>query len=109
LGAGFLPVTVPDEGAPVPPRAATAPEPLSESTGGSAPVISGATFQSGPDPALEAAIERAVARQIGPLREQLLAAQERVLLRDVLGGLGYILGLTGLALWWTSRGRARPR
>jgi nickel transport protein len=62
-------------------------------------------LQAGLDPALEAAIERAVARQIRPLREQLIAAEERTRLRDILGGFGYILGLTGLALWWRSRHR----
>ncbi|MBK5965704.1 hypothetical protein CCR95_16830, partial [Thiocystis minor] len=55
------------------------------------------------DPALIAAIDQAVARQVRPLREQLIAAQDEVRLRDILGGLGYILGLTGLALWWRSR------
>lgn len=55
------------------------------------------------DPALAAAIERAVARQVRPLREEALAAREAVQLRDVLGGLGYILGLAGLGLWWRCR------
>ncbi|MBO8085018.1 MAG: carboxypeptidase regulatory-like domain-containing protein [Marichromatium sp.] len=55
------------------------------------------------DPALLAAIEQAVARQLRPLREELAAEQARVRLRDLLGGLGYILGLTGLALWWRAR------
>lgn len=58
-------------------------------------------------PGLESAIERALARQINPLREQLLAAEDQVRLRDILGGLGYILGLTGLALWWRCRARRR--
>jgi nickel transport protein len=55
------------------------------------------------DPALAALVEEAVARQIAPLREQLLAYEDKVRLHDVLGGLGYILGLAGLALWWRSR------
>lgn len=55
------------------------------------------------DPTLIAAIDQAVARQVRPLREQIIAAQDEVRLRDLLGGLGYILGLTGLALWWRSR------
>lgn len=54
---------------------------------------------------LEARIERAVARQVRPLREQLIGYEERVRLHDILGGLGYILGLTGVALWWRRRGR----
>lgn len=71
-----------------------------------APTAPAATpLQAGLDPAMEAAIERAVARQIRPLREQLIAAEERTRLRDILGGFGYILGLTGLALWWRSRHR----
>ena len=57
------------------------------------------------DPALTAAIETAVARQIRPLREELNAAREHAGMQDVLGGLGYIFGLAGLAAWWRSRRR----
>ena len=49
------------------------------------------------------AVEAAVARQIRPLREELLATRDALRLQDILGGLGYIFGLTGLALWWRSR------
>jgi nickel transport protein len=56
-----------------------------------------------PEPALAALVEDAVARQVGPLREQLQAYEDKVRLHDVLGGIGYILGLAGLALWWRSR------
>jgi nickel transport protein len=55
-------------------------------------------------PALSAAIEQAVARQLRPLREELAAARSRAGLRDVLGGLGWIAGVAGLALWWRGRG-----
>jgi nickel transport protein len=48
-------------------------------------------------------IERAVARQVRPLREELMAAQDQARLHDILGGIGYILGLTGIALWWRAR------
>jgi nickel transport protein len=54
-------------------------------------------------PGLDAAIERAVARQIRPLREELLATRDALRLRDILGGVGYIFGLVGLALWWHGR------
>lgn len=50
-------------------------------------------------------IERAVARQIRPLRMALQEHDERVRLRDILGGIGYIIGLAGLALWWQGRRR----
>lgn len=61
------------------------------------------------DAALESMIERAVARQVRPLREELLAAQGRARVSDVLGGIGYIVGIAGLALWWRARrGGLRP-
>jgi nickel transport protein len=50
-----------------------------------------------------ARLEQALARQIRPLREALQAHEERVRLRDILGGIGYIIGVAGLALWWSSR------
>lgn len=54
------------------------------------------------------AIEQAVARAVRPLREQLALERERARLRDVLGGIGYILGLAGLWAWWRARDRDRP-
>ncbi len=56
-----------------------------------------------------ATIERAVARQVGPLREELRAAQDQARLHDIMGGIGYILGLVGIALWWRARCTARLR
>jgi nickel transport protein len=53
--------------------------------------------------AMEARIAEAVAQQVAPLREQLSAYEDRVRLRDVLGGLGYILGLAGLFAWMRAR------
>lgn len=60
------------------------------------------------DPNSLAAIEQAVARQVRPLREELIASQERARLQDVLGGIGYIFGLAGFAFWWRGQ-RARGR
>ena len=54
---------------------------------------------------LEARIERAIARQIGPLREELANYDDKVRWHDVLGGLGYILGITGLGCWLIERRR----
>jgi len=45
---------------------------------------------------VEAIVEEAVARQILPLREQLDTYENRVRFRDILGGLGYIVGAMGL-------------
>jgi len=53
------------------------------------------------------AIEAAVARQIQPLRRQLDAYEDKVRLHDILGGIGTIFGVFGVAAWW-SAGRRKP-
>jgi len=73
---------------------------------GAAPVAAAAAPAPNPSPDLAAAIERAVARQLRPLREELLATRDALRLRDILGGIGYIFGLAGLTLWWHG-GRSR--
>ncbi len=57
----------------------------------------------GDDEMVALRLEQIVARQIIPLREELAAYQAQVRLRDILGGLGYIIGLAGLALWFKGR------
>jgi nickel transport protein len=52
---------------------------------------------------LDARIEAAVARQIRPLLEAYDAADGRVRFNDLLGGLGWIVGLAGLWAWLRSR------
>lgn len=54
-----------------------------------------------------AELEAAVARQIAPLRAQIAAYEERVRLHDILGGIGYIVGLAGLAFFLLGR-KPRP-
>lgn len=49
---------------------------------------------------LSAIVETAVARQVRPLREQMIAYEESVRLQDIVGGIGYIFGIFGLAAWW---------
>jgi nickel transport protein len=54
----------------------------------------------------------ALSRQIRGLREQIEAYEERTRFRDVLGGIGYILGLSGVAAYFLARrnaGAARRR
>lgn len=48
---------------------------------------------------IEAAVDRAVARQIRPLLEAYDAAEGRARFNDVMGGIGMIVGLAGIALW----------
>lgn len=56
---------------------------------------------------IAALVEQSVARQIRPLREQVDAWQEKVWLHDVLGGLGYIIGLAGLFYGLTGSRRSK--
>lgn len=48
-------------------------------------------------------IERAVQRAIAPMRLQLDAYEQKTRFRDILGGMGYIVGVVGLLAWWKSR------
>lgn len=86
---------------PAPP--ATAPPEAAEPASGAVPatdVASPPSFQENslPEAVWDARMERAIARQIRPLREQIEAYQEKIWWHDVLGGLGYIIGLSSLAL-----------
>lgn len=58
---------------------------------------------------LEQAVDRAVARRIAPLQRQLAEYEAKVRLHDVLGGLGYLVGIAGLAVWWLARREGRAR
>jgi len=51
--------------------------------------------------AIRALVGQAVDEKIQPLREDL----DRIRLRDVIGGLGYILGLTGIAFYLSARAK----
>ena len=58
---------------------------------------------------LQDAVSAAVARQLRPLREQLDRLENRIRFRDVLGGVGYLVGVAGLAFYFLGvrrRGRA---
>lgn len=50
-------------------------------------------------------LEQAVARQIGPLRQQLQRQYDRARFSDIIGGIGFIFGIAGLLMWWRSRQR----
>lgn len=57
---------------------------------------------------LQRMIEQSVARQIRPLREQLNAYEAKVRWHDVLGGIGYIFGIVGVACYWLGRRQFYP-
>lgn len=54
---------------------------------------------------VESVVESVVARHVTPLRRQLDAYEDRVRWHDVLGGIGYIFGLAGIAAYVLSRRR----
>jgi nickel transport protein len=54
---------------------------------------------------VESAAERAVARQLRPLIEAQNLAEARLRFNDIMGGVGMIVGLAGLAAWALSRRR----
>lgn len=56
--------------------------------------------------ALQQLVEQAVARQIAPLQRQLAELKERgTQPRDIIGGIGYLVGLAGVIAWSRSRKR----
>ncbi|QTL05946.1 cobalamin biosynthesis protein CbiM [Aquabacter sp. L1I39] len=93
--------------------AAPAPSAPAAGLGAPAPPASAPTPSTAcaPDTAVlaglvDAAADRAVARQIRPLLEAYEAAEGRVRFNDVMGGIGMIVGLAGTALWVSARRRS---
>ncbi len=54
---------------------------------------------------LEDLMDKAVSKQMRLLREQLEHYEEKVRLHDILGGIGYIIGLMGLGYFLSARRR----
>jgi nickel transport protein len=54
---------------------------------------------------VEAAVDRALARQLRPLIEAQNLAEGRLRFNDIMGGVGMIIGLAGIAAWALSRRR----
>lgn len=52
---------------------------------------------------IERAVDAAVARQIRPLLEAYEVAETRLRFNDIVGGIGMIVGLAGVALWASAR------
>ncbi|KFZ36740.1 hypothetical protein HR45_14915 [Shewanella mangrovi] len=48
-------------------------------------------------------IQTAIAKEVGPLRMALQQSDARAKLSDIIGGLGFIFGIAGMAMWWRSR------
>jgi len=76
-----------------PPAEAGAQGPAHSAAGGEAP-------SHVSEERLRSLVDQAVREQVRPLREQLEGYEERTRFRDVLGGIGYIVGATGLAFYF---------
>jgi nickel transport protein len=62
---------------------------------------------TGDAPRIRRLVEDSVARQVAPLRRQLRSYEQKVRVRDVLGGIGYILGVFGTVALLAARRRNR--
>ena len=58
---------------------------------------------------LEERIAKVVRKEIRPLREQIEGYEERRRLHDILGGIGYIVGVAGIAFYFLGVSRRRAR
>lgn len=85
----------------------SAPGAEAESSTGSDSAKAAESSQSGPGAvdlsALEQAIDRAVARQILPLRRTIEEERDRRRFLDIVGGIGYIVGVMGLVAYLHSK------
>ena len=52
---------------------------------------------------IEEMIERAVAHEVAPVLEEMDRLGNRIRFQDVIGGIGYIVGVMGLIAYWKSR------
>ena len=57
---------------------------------------------------IDQSVDRAVARQTRPLLEAYDAADGRTRFNDIVGGIGMIIGLAGIAMWASARKRKPP-
>jgi nickel transport protein len=75
----------------------------------SPPVASGAKAASVDQQALEAALDKSLERHLAPLKEMLTDLTiHRTSFTDIIGGLGYILGIFGLVAYFMSKKQPKP-
>jgi nickel transport protein len=88
---------------PPPSADQTAPKSDAKVTGVSSPA------DAPPLPAgIDKVIEKALDKKLAPIMRTLAEMQEqKIRLTDVLGGLGYIFGLVGVAAYFKSRGKRK--
>ena len=83
-----------------------AAQPAAQAQAAAKPTAAAPAAPTAMDPAqLEQVVAKALASQLGPIKAQMarLADKDAVSLRDVVGGLGWILGLVGILAWVKAR------
>lgn len=73
--------------------------------GGPAPAPASNAPLSADAASLSAVVEAAVARRLEPVELQLQRQADALRLRDILGGIGYILGLAGIGFYFAGQAR----
>lgn len=73
--------------------------------GGGAPSAPAAPPLSADAASLSTVVEAAVAKRLEPVELQLQRQADAMRLRDILGGIGYILGLAGIGFYFAGRAR----
>jgi nickel transport protein len=85
---------------------AAAPVAIPASAATPAPITLGSKADNPDQQALEAALNKALERQLAPIKEMLTELTiHRISLTDILGGIGYILGFFGLWAYFQSKGK----
>ena len=75
----------------------------------SPPVASGAKAANVDQQALEAALDKSLERHLAPLKEMLTDLTiHRTSFTDIIGGLGYIMGIFGLWAYFMSKKQPKP-
>ena len=87
----------------LPPLAGGAPAETKETPAPAAPSVEHANARE-----VKKLVEEAVARELRPLREQLEGYEARVRVHEVIGGIGYIVGVCGVVFYLLARRKA-PR
>jgi nickel transport protein len=105
ISAADMPESLPAAGMPGP-SPEGAPETAAAATAAKAgvPAVS-PIFAAQAAVPIEDLVGQAVARQLRPLREQINDYEDQIRLRDIVGGIGYIIGIAGLTVAFRSRRR----
>lgn len=76
---------------------------VEENSSSAAPLKSLCSSSAEIEALVDRSVDRAVSRQVRPLLEAFSVADSRIRFNDIVGGIGMIVGLAGVAMWISSR------